>query len=127
MIIIVPNRNSFMWVFRGEVSYKPILMYQYHPTRSDQVPGDFLKGYRGYLQTDGYNCYDALSRRPSAYHVGVGPIVRRKFVEVVNVSSGMGKKVHADTALEYIGRLDIVEKSDRQNHGLKPYFYLWYL
>jgi transposase len=108
--------KSYMWVFRGGLPDKPILMYQYHPTRSGQVPGDFLKGYRGYIQTDGYNGYDALSRRPGIYHVGCWAHVRRKFVEVVKAASGQGKKGHADTALEYIGELYAVEKLARQNN-----------
>jgi transposase len=107
---------SYMWVFRGGAPDKPVLMYQYHPTRSGQVPGDFLKGYRGYIQTDGYNGYDALSRRPGIYHVGCWAHVRRKFVEVVKAASGQGKKGHADTALEYIGRLYAVEKSAKHNN-----------
>ena len=107
--------KSYMWVFRGGVPDKPILMYQYHPTRSGQVPGDFLKGYRGYIQTDGYNGYDALSRRPGIYHVGCWAHVRRKFVEVIKAASGQGKKGHADMALEYIGKLYTVEKSARRN------------
>lgn len=105
--------TSYMWVFRGGVPDKPVLMYQYHPTRSGQVPGNFLKGYKGYIQTDGYNGYDALSRRPGIYHVGCWAHVRRKFMEVTKAASGDGKKGHADKALEYIGKLYAVEKSAR--------------
>jgi transposase len=106
--------QSYMWVFRGGVPDKPVLMYQYHPTRSGQVPGDFLKNYRGYIQTDGYNGYDALGRRPGVYLVGCWAHVRRKFVEVTKAASGEGKKGHADIALEYIRKLYAVEKSARE-------------
>ena len=107
--------QSYMWVFRGGAPDKPILIYQYHPTRSGQVPGEFLKGYQGYIQTDGYNGYDALGRRPGIYHVGCWAHARRKFVEVVKAGSGTGKKGHADTAIGYIGNLYAVEKSAREN------------
>jgi transposase len=83
--------QSYMWVFRGGVPDKPVLIYQYHPTRSGQVPGDFLKGYQGYIQTDRYNGSDALSCRPGVYLVGCWAHVRRKFMEVVKASSGTGK------------------------------------
>ena len=111
--------KSYMWVFRGGPPDHPGLMYQYHPTRSGQVPGEFLKGYRGYIQTDGYNGYDALGRRPGIRHVGCWAHVRRKFMDVVKATSGKGKKGHADTALEYIGRLYAVEKLARKD-GLNP-------
>jgi transposase len=107
--------TSYMWVFRGGPPGRPALMYQYHPTRSGQVPGEFLKGYRGYIQTDGYNGYDALGRREGIYLVGCWAHARRKFVEVVKAASGSGRKGHADTALDYIGKLYAVEKSARQN------------
>ena len=107
--------KSYMWVFRGGAPDHPILMYQYHPTRSGQVPGEFLKGYRGYIQTDGYNGYDALGHRPGIHHAGCWAHVRRKFMEVVKAGSGTGKKGHAHTALEYIGRIYAVEKSARED------------
>ena len=46
--------KSYMWVYRGGDPDKPALIYQYHPTRSGQVPLSFLDGYQGYVQTDGY-------------------------------------------------------------------------
>jgi len=75
--------KSYMWVFRGGPPDKPVLLYQYHPTRSGQVPGEFLKDYQGYIQTDAYSGYDALGRRPGIFHAGCWAHARRKFVEVV--------------------------------------------
>ena len=46
--------KSYMWVFKGGPPDKPVLIYQYHPTRSGRVPNEFLKNYQGYIQTDGY-------------------------------------------------------------------------
>ncbi|MBW2976436.1 IS66 family transposase [Candidatus Woesearchaeota archaeon] len=37
--------KSYMWVFRGGPLDKSVLIFQYHPTRSGQVPIKFLKGY----------------------------------------------------------------------------------
>ena len=106
--------KSYMWVFRGGPPDKPVLIYEYHPTRSGQVPGKFLKDYQGYIQTDAYSGYDALGRRPGISHAGCWAHARRKFVEVVKAGSG-GKKGHAETALEYIGQLYGIEKMARKN------------
>jgi len=107
--------KSYMWVFRGGPPDKPVLLYQYHPTRSGQVPNEFLKNYQGYIQTDAYTGYDALGRRPGIYHVGCWAHARRKFMEVVKAGSGKGKKGHAETALEYICKLYAFEKSARKD------------
>jgi len=47
--------KSYMWIFRGGPPDKPALVYQYHPTRSGEVPKDYLDGYQGNIQTDGYS------------------------------------------------------------------------
>jgi transposase len=110
--------KSYMWVFRGGPKERPVLLYQYHPTRSGQVPGEFLKDYQGYIQTDAYSGYDALGRRPGISHAGCWAHARRKFVEVVKAGSG-GKKGHAEAAIEYIRRLNAIEKTARKE-GLTP-------
>lgn len=107
--------KSYMWVFRGGPPDKPVLIYQYHPTRSGQVPNEFLKDYAGYIQTDAYTGYDALGRRPGIYHMGCWAHARRKFMEVVKAGSGKGKKGHAETALEHIRKLYAVEKIARKD------------
>jgi len=109
------TKKSYMWVFRGGSPDKPVLLYQYHPTRSGQVPNEFLKDYRGYIQTDAYAGYDALGRRPGIYHVGCWAHARRKFMDVIKAGSGKGKKGHAETALEYIRKLYAVEKNARKD------------
>ncbi len=107
--------KSYMWVFRGGLPDKPVLIFQYHPTRSGQVPNEFLKDYSGYIQTDAYSGYDALGRRPDIYHVGCWSHARRMFVKVVKAASGKGKKGHAEIAIEYIQEIYAVEKSARKD------------
>jgi len=60
-----PNRKntskSYIWVFRGGPVENPVVMFHCEPSRSGQVPHDFLDGYQGYVQTDGYQGYNILS------------------------------------------------------------------
>jgi len=107
--------KSYMWVYRGGDPQKPVLIYQYHPTRSGQVPLKFLDGYQGYVQTDGYNGYDALGRQPGVELVGCWAHVRRKFVEVINAKANPKKQDHAEQGLSYIGRLYALEKHADEN------------
>ncbi len=106
--------KSYMWVYRGGDPDKPVLIYQYHPTRSGEVPLTFLKGYRGYIQTDGYSGYDALGRQEGIELVGCWAHVRRKFVEVIKAGSGKKKQGVADKAIQLIGELYGIEKQARE-------------
>ena len=60
--------KSYMWLYRtsGDARY-PIVLYEYQPGRGQEYPKNFLEGFQGYLQTDGYSGYNAvvLGTRPS--------------------------------------------------------------
>jgi transposase len=79
-------QKSFMWVFRGGDPKRPVLRYQYHPSRAGSVPLEYLSGFKGYVQTDGYNGYDGLGRKPGIVMVGCWAHARRKFHEVVKAA-----------------------------------------
>jgi transposase len=101
--------KSYMWVFRGGDPEKPSLAYRYHPTRSGDVPKDFLKGFKGYLQSDGFSGYEAIARQPGIIHVGCWFHARRKFHDVVKASGGEGSKSLAQEALNMIAGIYAVE------------------
>jgi transposase len=112
--------KSFMWVFCGGPLSRPVVLYQYHPTRSGQLALGLLDGYQGYIQSDGYSGYDHLTGKPGIAHLGCLVHVRRKFMEVVKVrKKARGKQAAtgglADEALDYIGALYHIEKQARQN------------
>jgi transposase len=109
-----PTTRSYMWLFRGGAAEKPVILYQYHESRSGKVAQEFLKNYAGYVQTDGYLGYDFLEQMPEITHLGCWAHVRRKFVEVVNAAGkdkdGKKKNGSGDVALDYIGKLYLIEK-----------------
>jgi len=106
--------KSYMWVLRGGDPESPALLYQYHPTRSGSVASEFLKDYKGYVQTDGYSGYDFLDHKPGIIHVGCWTHARRNFVYAVkSVPKGKslkGKKSRAEEAIEYIRKIYAIEK-----------------
>jgi transposase len=109
-----PTTRSYMWLFRGGTEQRPVIIYQYRETRSGQVAQEFLKDYAGYVQTDGYLGYDFLGQLAGITHLGCWAHVRRKFVEVVNAAGkdkdGKKKTGSGDVALDYIGKLYLIEK-----------------
>jgi transposase len=110
--------KSFMWVFCGGPLKAPVVLYQYHPTRSGQTALKFLDGYQGYIQTDGYSGYDHLDKLPDITHLGCLVHVRRKFKDVVKArKKHRGKQAAtrglADEALDFIAALYRIESQAR--------------
>lgn len=55
-----PTTKSYMWIFRRGDPDRPVLIYQYHPTRGGDVAKAFLCDFEGCVQTDGYSGYNFL-------------------------------------------------------------------
>ncbi len=109
-----PQSKSYMWVFRGGAPENPVILYQYHPSRSGDVAASFLKGYEGVVQTDGYAGYNFLDRAKTIIHVGCLAHARRKFIDVAKAAGKFKKKTesvsNADIATRYIRDLYQIEK-----------------
>jgi transposase len=111
--------KSYMWVYRGGPADKPVIWFQYAPSRSGDVPIEFLfpegdgppPEHRFYLQTDGYAGYHALAEKDGIRgHMGCWAHVRRKAVEAANGRTKTGA-AHAFVAL--IGKLYDIERRIR--------------
>jgi len=50
--------DKYMWVSLGGPPDKPVVIFDYDPSRSHEVPLRLLDGYEGYLQSDGYAGYE---------------------------------------------------------------------
>ena len=79
----LPQSNSYLWVRRGGPPDLPVLLFDYDPSRSQAVPLRLLEGYRGYVQVDGYDGYNAVGLRSDIVLVGCMAHARRKFDEAV--------------------------------------------
>jgi transposase len=109
------TQKSYMWLARGGPPNKTVIWYEYHPTRSAYNAKEFLSGYSGYLQTDGYKGYDtAVEDMPGIIHVGCFAHARRKFYE----ASKVNKQSHsAQEGMKHIQNLYRVE-NELRSHGL---------
>ena len=112
------TNKSYMWIFLGGDQERPALTYRYNPTRSGDVASEYLKGYKGYVQTDGYAGYDFLDKEAGVIHAGCWAHARRKFVEVISASGKRkgvkGRTGNAEKAVDYIARLYAVEKEAKK-------------
>jgi hypothetical protein len=93
-----PQSQSYLWVLRGGVREHPLVYYEYDPSRSAEVPKRLLRGFQGFLQTDGYEGYTALGGEPGIVHVGCWAHTRRKFDEALRGQGKSKKKGSKQTA-----------------------------
>lgn len=109
-----PVSQSYMWVQTGGPPGKQVVIYDYDPSRSGEVPVRLLLGYRGYLMTDGYEGYNKLARTGGIEHLVCWAHVRRKFVDAVKVQP-KGAHGHADRAVAMIGKLYAIEREHKDS------------
>jgi transposase len=107
-------QKSYMWLARGGPPETPLVIYQYHETRHSHHAKDFLEGYSGYLQTDGYRGYEtALKGNDSIIHVGCLAHARRKFSDATKASKKKGGSAHlALSMIQKIYRIESVLRDE---------------
>lgn len=114
-----PTSKSYMWVYRGGTSSSPVLLYDYHPSRSGNVAAAMLQSYSGAVQTDGYKGYDFLDTKEEVVHLGCWAHARRKFIEADKARPKKAKPGSTAIALNFIKSLYKVEK-DAKRKELAP-------
>lgn len=106
-----PESKSYMWVAIGYPARgRHLVLYEYHPTRSGRIPMEFLKGFKGYLQTDGYAAYAAPAAEHGLVHVGCFAHARREFHKAYDPKA---KKSSAYKALMIIKKIYEIESDLR--------------
>ena len=106
--------KSYLWVQRGGPPDHRIILYDYDPSRAQGVPKRLLEGFSGYLQTDGYEGYNAVVAGNGLTHVGCWAHARRKFDEAVKAQGKKKRAGRAWRALSLIQKLYRVEREARE-------------
>ena len=106
--------KSYLWLQRGGPPDQPVVLYDYDPGRGAGVPKRLLADFSGYLQTDGYDGYNAVVTANGLIHVGCMAHARRKFSEAVKAQGKNKKKGKAHQGLVLIQKLYRVEKQARR-------------
>ena len=82
------------------------MVYDFQMGRAREGPANFLEGFEGRLQSDGYAAYGKIGG-PGLLHFGCWAHVRRKFFEASKLDSRDKRSV---AVLAGIGKLYAVEK-----------------
>jgi len=113
--------QSYLWV--QHAPDPGIVLYDYDPSRSAEVPKRLFAGFEGVLQTDGYEGYGAIGREPGITHVGCWAHARRKFNEALKAQKSSTKKkrsVKEGKALQGLAFIQKLYKIERQIQDKPP-------
>ncbi|MBM6931727.1 IS66 family transposase [[Clostridium] spiroforme] len=78
------RQKSYMWVYKtGRSEEKKMVIYQFENDRKHHRASDFLEGYQGIIQSDGYKAYHDVE---GVRNMGCFAHLRRKFVETMDVA-----------------------------------------
>jgi transposase len=112
--------QSYLWLYRTGRMGPPIILYEYQPTRGGQHPKEFLSGFKGYLNVDGYAGYNVLT---GVTLVGCWAHARRKFDEALKAlpDSKRSVAVPAKEGLEFCNRLFAIERELKEDTPEKRY------
>lgn len=100
------TQKSYVWVYRtsGD-SERPVVLYDYQPSRTGEHAKAFLTGFSGFLHTDGYEAYHC-KLPPDITAVGCWAHMRRKFTDTLKTLPKDAREKHpAQTGLRYCNKL----------------------
>jgi len=101
--------KGYIWAVRDAVCGDVYFHYDMG-SRGGDTARKLIGGYRGTIQTDGYEVYEAYEGAPGKRMIGCWAHARRKFVEALDED-----KKHASEALVYIGKLYGIEKEMQES------------
>lgn len=100
--------KSYLWLYRTGIEGPPIILYDYQETRAGENPKNFLKGFKGYLQVDGYAGYHKVE---NVKLVGCWAHARRTFTDAIKAMPiGIEKTVTATEGLHFCNQLFAIER-----------------
>jgi len=104
------KQKSYVWLYStsGDTR-RPVVLYDYKPSRAGECASNFLNGFRGKLHTDGYEAYHC--KLPDDIFVaGCWAHMRRYFTDTLKtLPADIRAKTPAQTGLNYCDRLFALE------------------
>ena len=99
------GKKTYMWVYRNRPTEKtrPIILFDWQPSRKADHPRDFLKNFSSTVITDGYQVYHKLGRERDDLTIGGCWIhARRPFVDFIKSLKGAADDTIAQEAYAMI-------------------------
>lgn len=107
--------KNYMWLYKTGEYKNPIILYDYQKTRSSSCPKEFLKGFCGILQTDGYQGYSHVENVKRIYCLAH---IRRKYFDIVSkLKDEALKESKAILGFNFCEQLYKIEKNLREEYS----------
>jgi transposase len=103
------THKGYYWVYHN--SLDDLVFFDYQPGRNKEGPIQILDGYKGYLQTDGYNVYNCVIEETGATLLHCWAHGRRYFYDALQSAP-----VEAEHGLTLIGKLYDIERKAKENN-----------
>ena len=119
------NEKSQMWVYRtGEYEKEhPIILYEYSAGRTGDVPRNFLQGFSGIIESDGYSVYRSMADEdPNITSACCWAHARRRFSDAVKAAKNNGDKAAIQDSLAYrcLEKISIIYHRDEKLKVYSP-------
>lgn len=87
------THQGYQWVYHDPL--RNLVLFNYRKGRGQHGPKEFLDGYSGYIQCDGYTVYDKIGMNPDITMAGCLVHARRKFVDARDQDKARAEKALA--------------------------------
>tara|TARA_R110002049_G_scaffold309052_2_gene516247 strand:- start:6302 stop:7771 length:1470 start_codon:yes stop_codon:yes gene_type:complete len=101
------SHQGYQWVYHDPL--QKLVLFNYRKGRGQQGPKEFLLGYQGYIQCDGYTVYDKIGEDPDITLAGCLVHARRKFIDAQD-----NDNVRAEKALALFRDIYIQERAIKE-------------
>lgn len=113
------STKSYLWLYRTGKEGPPVILYDYRETRAGENPKEFLKGFKGYLQVDGYAGYHKVE---DVTLVGCWAHARRGFTDALkSLPANSPKPATATEGLQFCNKLFAIERELKELEPQKRY------
>ena len=103
------THKGYYWVYHSPIA--KAVCFQYRKGRGREGPKEFLQGFQGAIQADGWQVYDKFENCEGIVLLGCLAHVRRKFEEAQD-----NDKARAEYVLAEIQKLYTIEGKARKDH-----------
>src|SRR5690606_25051037 len=103
------THQGYYWVYYD--TRRKLALFDYQPGRGAQYPKAMLSGFNGYLQTDGYDAYEAFDKIEGVTTLCCWAHARRKFFEALEYD-----KYYGQMLLGQVQSLYRIEEWCRDHH-----------
>lgn len=100
------SNTSYMWGLFSSKYDTPIKLYFYKDNRRHENAAEILKGFKGYVVSDGYEAYKKVT---DCINVNCFAHARRKYAEIIKAFKGEYTSTYCDEALKFIDSLYHIE------------------